>query len=52
MPIGVDTRVYKTSDGNIEVYAFIYGADAEAQEGDDGTAAQALADAITWAKGL
>lgn len=51
MPEGVDTRVYKTSDGNIEVYAFIYGADAEAQEGD-GTAAQALADAITWAKGL
>lgn len=51
MPEGVDTRVYKTSDGNIEVYAFIYGADAEAQEGD-GSAAQALTDAINWAKGL
>lgn len=51
MPNGVDTRVYKTSDGNIKVYAFIYGADAEAESGD-GTAAQALADAINWAKGL
>ena len=52
MPNGVDTRVYKTTDGNIKVYAFIYGADAEAQEEDDGSAAQALADAIAWAKGL
>lgn len=51
MPNGVDTRVYKTSDGNIKVYAFIYGASAEAQEGD-GSAAQALADAIAWAKDL
>lgn len=51
MPNGVDTRVYKTSDGNIKVYAFIYGASAEAQEGD-GSAAQALTDAIAWAKGL
>ena len=52
MPNGVDTRVYKTSDGNIKVYAFIYGASAEAESGDDGSAARALTDAITWAKGL
>lgn len=38
-------------DGDITVYAFIYAHDANA-EGVDGTAAQAQAEAIAWAKKL
>lgn len=38
-------------DGEIAVYAYIYAVDDAAESGD-GTAAQALTDAITWANGM
>lgn len=49
MPNGVDTRLYKDNP-NIEVYAFLYGADESASAGDGGTADDATAAAIGWAE--
>lgn len=52
MPNGVDTRVYKTVDPNVKVYAFIYGAQDGVGDDADGSAAKALEEAIAWAKGI
>lgn len=49
MPNGVDTRLYKDNP-NIEVYAFLYGADERATVGEGGTAEDAMAAAIGWAQ--
>lgn len=39
-------------DANVTVYAYLYGSDAEATEGEEGSASAALNSAVLWAEGL
>lgn len=42
----------KDVDANVSVYAYIYGADAEALDGEEGSASAALDAAVQWAEGI
>lgn len=62
VPEGVDMRVFKSVTGStasgdlrgptITVYAYLYGADSTAIEGDEGSQTAAIKDAIDWAEKL
>lgn len=52
MPQNADAGLYNTTQGNITVYAYIYAADDAATGNEEGTASDALDEAIAWANGL
>ena len=53
IPNNIDvTEVIKTDGGTITVYAFIYAADSGATGDEEGTANDALKQAVAWAKDL